>query len=210
MTASVAILVPAMRPQNLQRLVDTIAESTTDYGVVIVATGECADVARTLEGPITVIDDGGGSYAKRINLAFRLTTEPYALLASDDLSFRPGWFEAAMIQMNQVNGVVGINDLYNMSGVHFLISRDYVNDPGAVIDAPGLVCHEGYGHAYVDDELRHTAQYHGRWAFARDAVIEHMHPGAGKAEPDDVYAIGQASMEPGRAVFMSRRHLWGQ
>ena len=110
--------------------------------------------------------------------------------------------------METVNGVVGINDLHNMAGVHFLVSRDYVNTLGGCIGEPGVVLHEGYEHTYCDDELRHTAQFHQRWGFATDAVVEHLHPGAGKAPNDPIYDIGHASMSQGLSVFTSRSHLW--
>ena len=74
----------------------------------------------------------------------------------------------------------------------------------------GVVLCEDFIHQYCDDCLRHVAQFRNRWAFATDAVVEHLHPGAGKAPTDETYAIGNAAGAHDREVFMSRRHLWGQ
>ena len=210
MTSKVAVLIPLMRPHRLADVLRTLAESTTDYLAVVIATGECATVAKELGGCL-LIEDEGGTYPVRINKGFAATKEPYVFLGADDISFRPGWFEAAMIEMHNVHGVVAINDLHNGAGVHFLVERDYVDTLGGTGDGePGVVLHEGYLHTYCDDELRHVAQSRDRFRFARDAIVEHMHPGAGKAPTDDTYAVGNATMSQGSEVFHERRHLWGQ
>ncbi len=206
---SVAILIPLMRPHRIALVVQSIVDSTQSYSIVVVATGECADAARSL--PVTLIEDDGGTYPVRINKAFHACTEPYVFLGADDLSFRAGWFESAMIKMNEVNGVVGINDLHNMAGVHFLVSRYYINECGGTGDGtPGVVLCEEFSHQYCDDELRHVAQYRNRWAFAKEAVVEHLHPGAGKAPSDPIYVMGNAAGAHDREVFMRRRHMWGE
>ena len=207
--AEVAILIPLMRPHRLADVLASLEDSTTGYTVVVIATGECADVAR--ESRCVLIEDEGGTYPVRINKGFAATTEPYVFLGADDIRFRTGWFDAAMSEMNHVHGVVAINDLHNGAGVHFLVDRTYVDELGGTGDGePGVVLHEGYQHTYCDDELRHVAQFRDRFRFAGDAIVEHLHPGAGKAPTDETYAIGNATMGQGSAVFHARRHLWGQ
>ena len=99
--SQVAILVPAMRPQNLERLVASIAESTSDYKVVIIATGECAEKARSLSGPITVIDDGGGLNRERILAKAMQNGLPISENISDNevwqLIFAPGFSTADVV-----------------------------------------------------------------------------------------------------------------
>ena len=207
--SQVAILIPTMRANRLPDVVRTIEESTDDYRIVVIATGECADVARTL--PVTLIEDDGGTWAQRINHGVRETTEQFLFTGADDLAFRPGWFEAALRALDQFPnavGLVAVNDLHNAAGVHFLFHRDYVTEFGC-IDEPGVLCHEGYRHSYIDDEIRATALSHDRWSIARDSIVEHLHAGAGKAPHDDVYTIGAESMPQGLALFQSRAHLWG-
>jgi hypothetical protein len=140
---------------------------------------------------------------------YRETNEPYVFLAADDLAFRAGWFSAAMRVMEQVNGAVAVNDLHNMAGVHVLMARSYVETMGGTGDGiPGVVCCEEYLHAYVDDELRAVAQSRGRWGFAKDAIVEHLHVGAGKAPNDSTYELGGSTMAQGLAMLQSRSHLW--
>ena len=198
-----------MRPHRIQAVVDTIIESTTDYQIVVLATGECAEVARSL--PVTLIDDGGGTWPQRINRGIRETTEPYCFTAADDLAFRPGWFEAARIVMDQITGggLVGVNDLMNRAGVHFLISREYVNTiGGSLADPPGVAMHEGFRHAYCDDFARKCAQHRGRWGYANESVVEHLHRGVGKAPSDEIYDLGESTMGEGGALFHSLSHLF--
>ena len=210
--SEVGILVPVLdRPHRIEPLLQSIAAATdVPYQVYFGASDQPSiDEIRRL-GAQLVIDEGGdeGSYAKRINRLFRASSEPYVLLAADDLDFRPGWFFAARRVADQINGVVAVNDLYSVAGVHFLVTRDYIETLGGCVGEPGVVLHEGYRHAYCDDEMRATATARGRFGYASDSIIEHLHPGAGKSQTDHVYQIGAASMSQGQSVFLSRTHLW--
>jgi hypothetical protein len=204
----VAVIIPAMRPHRLAPVVQSIQKSTSDYRIIIVATGECAEVARTL--PVTIIDDGGGTWPVRINRGVDESTEQFVMTGADDIAFMPGWFESAMIAMHQLpdgSGVIALNDGYNMAGVHFVVNRSYIEKFG-VIDEPGKLACESYVHSHVDDEIRSTAKFHERWSFCHDARIEHLHVGRGMAPMDEVYAMGERSMQQGRDIFLSRAHLW--
>lgn len=107
-------------------------------------------------------------------------------------------------------GVIGTNDLGNprvLAGrhsTHPLVSRRYANEMGT-LDGPGQVVAEVYDHQYCDDELVLTAQRRAEWAFAREAVVEHLHPFFGKAEMDATYDKAIAKTADDRATFMRRR-----
>ena len=210
--SEVAILIPVLnRPHRIAPLLESIANATNvAHRILFAASDEPTVDEISRLGAVCLIDEGGdeGSYAKRINRLFRATTEPYVFLAADDLAFRSGWFEAAMRTMSDVDGVVAVNDLHNPAGVHFLVSRNYIDSLGGCIGEPGVVLHEGYRHAYCDDEFRATAQSRNRWAVAHDSVVEHLHHGAGKSQTDETYALGAASMSQGYHLFLSRAHLW--
>ena len=210
--SEVAILVPVLdRPHRIEPLLQSIAAATEVPHRVFFAASDQPSIDELQRlGANMVIDEGGdeGSYAKRINRLFAASTEPYIFLGADDLSFRPGWFPAARRVADAIDGVVAINDLYSVAGVHFLVTRNYVETVGGCVGEPGVVLHEGYRHAYCDDELRATATARGRFGYAPDSIIEHLHPGAGKSQTDHVYQIGAASMTQGQAVFTSRTHLW--
>lgn len=209
---SVSIVIPAMRANRITDVIASIVATTTDYEIIVVATGDCAAVATEL--PVTLINDGGGSWPKRLNLGYKSTHANFIFTGADDLKFHPNWFESAMITMNQFPngfGVVAVNDYLNRAGVHFLIAKRYIDEIGGVLDQPvGTIACEAYAHSYCDDELRTTALFHNRFAYCNDSVVEHMHTGAGKAENDAIYEMGNATMASGLVTYQSRSYLWQQ
>lgn len=153
-----------------------------------------------------------GDYAIKINTAAARSDEPFIFTGADDLAFHPEWLPAALVEMNDTIGVVGTQDLCNprvIAGVHathFLIARWYVEL--GTIDEPGKVFHEGYPHECVDDELIGTARHRRAYQFAARSVVEHLHPLAGKAPPDDMYAQAPIRIRRGRQMFRTREHKW--
>lgn len=155
-----------------------------------------------------------GDFARKVNAAYRASTEPFLFMGADDLHFHPGWLSAALARFEEpLVGVVGTNDLGNprvMRGVHSthsLVTRAYVERHGT-IDESGKVLHEGYWHEYVDDEFVETSWKHKAWAFAHDSVVEHMHPSWGKGQMDDLYAENDVRMRSGKRLFLRRRPMW--
>lgn len=152
-----------------------------------------------------------GSFAEKINRGFEVSTEPWLFLVGDDVRFHKGWLDQAM-QTARSTGkhVIGTNDLGNPAvlaghhATHMLISREYVEIEGASWDGPGVVCHEGYRHWFVDNEIVEAAKRRDEWAPCLASHVEHLHPYFGKAEMDAVYAIGQAAAETDQALWALR------
>jgi len=69
--------------------------------------------------------------------------------------------------------------------------------------------HEGLFHWFADDEIVCAAKQRGVWVSAPDCVIEHMHPAWGKAQPDEVYALGAQHEAADRAEFERRYARFG-
>ncbi len=209
MSNNVAILIPLMRAHKIAPLVQNISETTSDYRVIVAATGECADACRDL--PVTLLEDNGGTWPQRMNAMYRISNEKFIMTGADDILFMSGWFEAAVRMMatfpNEC-GVVGINDCYNPIGNHFLMARDYIETFGGAMNEPGVPVCELYEHQYCDDDIRATATFHGRYAMCLDSRIDHQHVGAGKAPMDEIYQKGESTAAQGYAVFQSRAHLW--
>jgi hypothetical protein len=152
-----------------------------------------------------------GTFAEKVNFAYTQTSAPWLLLVGDDVVFRTGWLDQAQHVANKTGGnVIGTNDLGNarvMAGehaTHMMIRRSYVDEQGASWDGPGVVCHEGYSHWFVDDELVTAAKQRGTFHPALGSIVEHMHPLWGKAEPDDVYVKGQENAQADKATFNKR------
>jgi hypothetical protein len=152
-----------------------------------------------------------GSFAEKVNRGYEISGEPWLFLVGDDVRFHKGWLDQAM-EVARISGksVIGTNDLGNptvMSGkhaTHMLISRRYVDVEGASWDGPGVVCHEGYRHWFVDNEIVEAARRRGEWAPCLASHVEHLHPYYSKGEMDEVYRIGQDAAGADRALWIDR------
>jgi len=156
-----------------------------------------------------------GDFARKINHGYRVSSEPFIFVGADDLAFRPNWWPAARAYFDDPNiGVVGTQDLAPTAraregthATHVLVRRQYADDFGT-IDEPYKICHEGYVHEYVDDELVGTAKYRKAWIFAHDSVVEHLHPSWGKAPTDTLYRDQRRRMVVSRRLYTTRKRLW--
>lgn len=213
-TAEVAVIIPThRRPQNAAPFMTSLRASTglaTAYAVVDADDAEAAEAWAAAGAEVITSPDV--EFAKKANLGFGKTSQPYVFLVGDDVKFHPGWLDHAQhVAATLDASVVGTNDLGNprvMSGehaTHLLIRRSYVDEVGAGWDGPGVLCHEGYRHWFVDDEIVTAAKQRGVWQMALGSVVEHMHVTWGKAPDDEVYAIGPDNAEADRAVFLARR-----
>lgn len=158
--------------------------------------------------------DCAGGYARKINAAYRDSTEEAIFCAADDVEFQRGWAEAALRRMRGPIGVVGTNDLANprvirgRHATHSLVLRAYADERGT-IDEVGKILHEGYAHNFVDDELLATARRRRAYVFAADSRVRHRHPNFDKTvERDEVYELGQSTFAQDRQLFMARARLW--
>jgi hypothetical protein len=153
------------------------------------------------------------TYAEKANRAYRERGGAYdaLFLCGDDVQFYPGWLDQAQwCGHNADAAVVGTNDLGNPRvmrgehGTHLLIARDYVDEIGAGWDGPKVLAHEGYRHAFVDDEIVTAAKQRNVWVSALGSIVEHMHPLWKKGQADSTYVEGAASAQADEAVFRAR------
>jgi glycosyltransferase involved in cell wall biosynthesis len=213
----VTVIVPVLhRPQNVAPLVESLRASTGLADVVFVCEDndliEWAEVDKA--GAKRIVHSG--SFAVKVNRAMRDVDTPWVFIVGDDVRFHPGWLDHAQFVGNRHNAaVVGTNDLLNprvLAGehaTHLLIRTDYVKAVGASWDGPGVVCHEGYTHWYVDDEIVTAAKQREQWAMALGSHVEHLHHLNGKAAKDDVYEKGQANAQADAALFAQRARKFG-
>jgi glycosyltransferase involved in cell wall biosynthesis len=211
-TDQAAVIVPVLnRPQNAAPFMASLRASTGLATVYAVANADDVDTVKAWQDAgAEVLFADGISFASKVNAGHAQTTEPWLFITGDDVRFHPGWLDHAQAAAADRIAVVGTNDLGNPRVVrgehatHMLIRRSYVDQVGASWDGPGTVCHEGYRHWYVDDEIVIAARQRGAFAFAPGATVEHLHPAWGKGADDDVYALGQASQEADRNLFGTR------
>jgi glycosyltransferase involved in cell wall biosynthesis len=225
-TEQIAIIVPvAKRPQNAQGFMDSLAASVTTDQLMQVRVYVMADAdddetvdawSRALSLEHDVIDRyyylrSMGSFAEKVNRGYLVSGEPWLFLVGDDVLFHKGWLDQAMQTARSTGkSVVGTNDLGNPAvtagehATHLLIRRDYVENVGASWDGPGVVCHEGYRHWFVDNEIVQAAKWRGAWAPCLASHVEHLHPYYGKAVKDDVYRVGELAAGTDQALYSAR------
>jgi hypothetical protein len=208
-----AVIVPTrFRAKNAKPFMDSLRASTglaRAYAICDDDDPEGIEAWRAAGAEVIV--DNVVSFAKKCNVGYAKSSEPWLFLVGDDVRFHPGWLDHAQ-HVAAVFGadVVGTNDAGNqrvMRGehaTHMLIRRSYVEKIGASWDGPGVVCHEGFRHWFVDDEIVTAAKLRRRWQMALGAVVEHNHPLWGKGDDDDTYRFGQSFVEQDRELWMER------
>lgn len=217
---AVAIICPLYgRPERTAAFVEACEAAATGPQdvVLVVNAGRHHDYAAAIATNAIVLSTGPrrpGDWARKVNLAYRMTDHPLMALCGDDVRPRRGWYDEVVNAYNQGWGVIGTQDLGNrrviqgFHSTHPVVARWYATQHGT-IDEPGIVVPECYGHNFVDDELVETAKYRGAWTFCNGAVLEHLHPNWHKAPPDDVYRLGMSSWDDDRNMFERRRCMWG-
>lgn len=200
--ATVAVIVPVLRrPHQVERLLRNFDESGHDGEAVMYFVADHDDQLELAElervGANVIVNESARStFPVKCNLGYRETDEPWLLFIGDDVAFHHGWLQAAFAD-DDGRAFVSTNDLWNnhvLAGTHAthpLIQRDWLDEHGASWDGPGTVCHDGYGHWFVDNEWSSVARRANQFRFAEGCVIEHLHPLAEKAESDEIYELGQ-------------------
>jgi len=209
----VAVLVPVMRrPQNAAPFMRSLRASTGLATCYAIAHDDDRDTIQAwLAAGAEVISGDVTTFAEKVNYGYQHTEQPWLLLTGDDVRFRAGWLDhAAHVAETLHADVVGTNDLANPAviagdhAVHPLVRRSYIDGMGASWDGPGVVAHEGYRHWFVDNEIVTAAKQRGVWQMALGSIVEHLHPYVGKAETDDVYALGESTAKADEEVFRAR------
>lgn len=219
----IVVVCPVLaRPGNAARVAESLAAASPDARLVFVCSpdddAQREACARTGADILTLeLGPAPGDFARKVNLAYRETTEPYLFQAADDVEFTAGWDDEALrVAEDTGAGVVGTNDdanpLVKRGGhsTHSLIRRAYVAEVGATADGdPGVVFHEGYGHQWCDNELVEVARARGQWAFAARSVVRHRHPIFDRTVAvDDTYRRGDSTAREDGLLFRRRRALW--
>ena len=211
-----AVVVPVMgRPEHAEPFMRSLRASTgLAIAYAVTHDGDDPQVAKAWDhagAHIIEVPDDEISFACKVNVGYRATTEPWLFIAGSDVRFRPGWLDHAQEVAHRYQAhVVGTNDLGNPAvlagehATHMLISRSYIDTVGASWDGPGVACHEGYRHWYVDNELVTAAKQRGVWQMAFGSIVEHLHPAWGKAPMDDVYKLGQGAASKDRLRWEQR------
>lgn len=216
-TEPVAVCVPVrQRAQNAEPFMRSLRASTgLAHAYAIYDSDDLETRDAWKQAGATVLESTSIKFGPKINDAYRATSEPWLFAVGDDVRFLPGWYDHACYNAAITGAdVIGTNDLGNPRvlrgehATHLLIRRTYIDGRGASWDGPGVVCHEGYRHWFVDDEVVTCAKQRGVWSMCLASRVEHLHPAWGKAESDPIYQIGQRWADDDNQLF--RKRLKGQ
>lgn len=222
----VDVIIPCLhRPQNVRTLMVSLRASTGLANAWYICDPEDEEQQEEVYKYGGMVLEHPGSFSQKVNWAYReirreTTTweaqerAPWILLAGDDVRFRPGWLDHAQdVARRYGSKVVGTNDLANqrvMRGEHAthpMIRKDYIDELGASWDGPGIVCHEGYHHWFVDDEIVTVAKSRKTFQSAHGSEVEHLHPIVGAAPMDEIYEKGQSHTKEDGELFEQRLRM---
>jgi hypothetical protein len=211
------ILIPVLRrPRNVTPLLESLEVTKSEHRIFFICTrGDHEQIAAVEEAgyePLIHPEKAGvGNFARKINWAFDQTDAEWVFQGADDLRFRRGWDTAALATaMKRKASVIGTNDMHNpgvrkgLHSTHTLIRRSYIEEHGGTFDDSGRIFHEGYDHQYVDNEFIETAKMRGVWAFARNSIVEHLHPHWGNADMDWTYRKATRQSMADRRLYFER------
>lgn len=216
----VAVIVPLMRPENLDRLVGSF-DATNDGSahLAIVGDNPTRDWVRPGEHYPTHHQTGKDhtTYAEKVNRGLAETTEPWVLLCGDDVEFHPGWLQEAHKLADRFD-VIGTNDSLpgrtrnpevasGQHADHFFVRRSYIEKYGACLDGPGVLAPECYRHFFVDKEIIELAKARGVFTPCLTSVVEHHHPAYDGKPRDEIYTKAIEHGAEDKALYESRAPL---
>jgi hypothetical protein len=193
--SELAIIIPTRtRPTNAERVLTACENTCTTYPTIILAIdADDPDLPAYTHlaagrAAVQIIDPPTG-HVGAINTTALLAmdhSDPYAIVKLDD-DHQPrthGWDHAYLTALHQMGtGVVYGDD--QLQGANLPTAPGITTD---IIRALGFVAPPELGHLYCDNFWRDLATQAGCLRYLPDIVVEHLHPGAGKATWDTTYA----------------------
>lgn len=214
------IIIPTLgRPQRIADMVTAIHDATVEaHQVVLVVEAHDTDTitAANDTDALVVVNRRTRNYQGAVNTAYEDTSGDWLFCGADDLVFHPGWDQECLsLAADLLADVIGTNDLYNpyvargMHSTHSLVRRSYLDTLGGVVDqGPRSFLAECYDHNFCDTEFIATAKMRGRFRPCLTAIVEHLHPCAGKAEMDATYQRSMAEFDRDSRLYDMRMSLW--
>lgn len=123
-------------------------------------------------------------YTGTLNAVGSSAWDDYSILGAfgDDVLFRsPNWDEIVQRTL-QTPGIAYGDDL-----IHGKNHPSAVFMSSSIAKALGWLALPATSHQWADDGWKRLGQETGLLRFMPDVIVEHMHPGVGKAEWDDTY-----------------------
>jgi glycosyltransferase involved in cell wall biosynthesis len=220
-----AVVVPAMRPQHVQELVDSFDSSNDGTArLYFVVDADNEDLIHEVDkaGFVPLVSDRGQTFAQKANYAYEHTDEDFIFLCGEDVRFTPGWLDKPR-ELSTRYDVIGTNDAAEgevknrdvaagRHADHWFTRRTYIDDVGGCLEGPGVFCPEAYRHWWVDREVIELAKARGVFTPCLDSHVIHLHVGyepGGEAlrAADPVYMAAVEWAERDATKFRQRAAL---
>ncbi len=186
------ILVPSRgRPENVRRLMDACMEHSLGACVIVGVDADdstYAEYERVLgdfpQNVLVVTSPGSNGMVAALNEMLNASDADYvAFLGDDHVPSTPGWDQRLCQAIKaQGGGLAYGNDLLQGESLPTAIVMD-----GRIPRALGYMAPPVLKHLYVDNVWKIWGEYLGKLAYLDDVIVEHLHPGAGKADWDEQY-----------------------
>lgn len=166
----VSICIPVIRPESAKKCFESVHLN--------------AGIARSDYEFVTEEDKDRIGCPKMLKRLVDRSQYPLVMFLGDDTLMLPNCLKNAIAAMQKLPdgwGLIGINDQTNrpLLATHWLASKKLL----PLLD--GEFFHTGYMHTACDNELTDRCVEAGRYAWAVDAVIEHVHPMLRQTVPSD-------------------------
>lgn len=211
--SELAVIVPVYRrPGNAAPFMESYWNSGAPGKVYAVADIDDAETiaAWRAAGATVLISERGHRFANKAQHGYLHTIEPWILLTGDDVRFHEGWYQKAREAAGDRFHMVATNDCGNpyvqegRHALHPLVRRSWVDEHGCSWDGPGVIAHEGYEHAFCDNEWSAVALAAGVFVFCPESVVEHLHPVWGRGRWDNIYRKGMDAINRDGKLFHRR------
>lgn len=175
----VSVILPTTgRPGRAEACVRRLLDTTAGHAVEVICPVDADPATRAVLEPLATVlyADAYRGKAKAWNDGLTASAGEFIVFAADDLQWGDGWLDAALLAMATLpegGGVVGFNDMHRngrKEATHFMASRWFIiHYGGGVLAVP---CYASFCH---DSEMCYRANEIGRYAWAEDCHVEHIH-----------------------------------
>lgn len=208
----ISVLLPTRkRADGLLRTIQSLIDTSPVRLEIVVVTEKCDEAARDIaqsfgseraDIKIVTSPNGYGACAA-FQLAYRSCSGEWAVLASDDAVFMPGWLTAAYPYLE--NGFVGFWDGHtspNLYATFYMIRRDLIEK-----HLGGYFAMPWYHSWYIDVETWDRLQLAGvPCVVCTGSRVEHNHFVFGAAD-DETYQVMREWHEVDRLEYEKRKSL---
>ena len=203
MTRDLLVITPTRgRPGSMKRLADAVAATATCLTDLIFAVDDDdpASLATAGEkgawacGPRDTVS----GWTNRLALEHAGRYRALASLSDDHVPRTPGWDR---LLLDAIDGMGGTGFAYGDDLLQGANMPTAVVVSSAIVTALGWMALPSCRHYWIDTAWKDLGEGAGCLAYRPDVIIEHCHPGAGKAPWDETYASEAALDAQDKAAY---------